>query len=97
MPPVKLLTIHTFHHLPGLGILVRGRTGPERIPYPLHTALLVRLQLPDGSHARLVATVEEVSHGNATGPALLLQTEAPLPLRPGLEIWLETETGKTRN
>jgi hypothetical protein len=84
-----LLTVAAAHHLPGLGVLALPAAGPPQPwPYPLHTALLVRLVWPEGYQATAPATVEEVSRADHTLPALLVQLEQGPALVAGTQIWL---------
>lgn len=88
MAEMLLLRVEKVWPLPGLGLLVlpAGPT-PALADYALHTALSVRLELPDGQ-AIATATVEEVSHDSAPMQALLLHDVAQMAVPPGTAIWL---------
>lgn len=82
-----LLITGLSHHLPGLGILALPET-TVRLPFPLHTALAVKLGFPTGQSATAVATVEEVDQNGITFSALLVKLEEQASLPPGTRIWL---------
>ena len=88
MSEVLLLYVAAAWPLPGLGLLVlpAGPT-PALAGYALHTALTVRLDLPDGQ-ATATATVEEVSHDAAPVQALLLHDVAQTAVPAGTAVWL---------
>jgi hypothetical protein len=77
--------------LPGLGLLLlpEGST-PYLTDQPLHTPLAVEVSLPDGSRYQGFATVEEVHHAAAAGPAsgLLLDLGPTREVPVGSIIWL---------
>lgn len=90
--PILLLRVATSWPLPGLGLLAlpAGPT-PHLTALPLHTALAVEVELPDGSRQPGLATVEEVSRANdSTGPArgLLLDLGLIRELPAGTALWL---------
>ena len=90
---VLLLRVATAWPLPGLGLLVLapGAT-PVLAPYPLHTALAVRVVLATGSSYSATATVEEINRADTTERALLL--ELPFgAVQPsvGSGIWLAAQ------
>ncbi|WP_375416741.1 hypothetical protein [uncultured Hymenobacter sp.] len=82
-----LLITGLSHHLPGLGVLALPAT-PGRLPFPLHTALVVNLGFPAGHSTQAVATVEEVDRYGITFSGLLVQLDDLADLPPGTRIWL---------
>jgi len=86
MAEILLLRVKAIWPLPGLGLLVlpAGPT-PALAGYALHTALIVRLELPAGQ-ATATATVEEVSHDAAPVQALLLHDFAQTAVPPGTAV-----------
>ena len=91
--PALLFTVASAHQVPGLGLLVLPGLNEQspHIPYALHTALPVRLLLPDGTAADATATVEEVSQNGRNTAALLLQLERPLVVPANTRILLLAE------
>ena len=90
-PTPFLLRVAAAWPLPGLGLLAlpAGPT-PYLTSLPLHTALPVRAQLPDGTQHPGHATVEEVNTENAAAPVrgLLLDLGATSTLPAGTIIEL---------
>lgn len=86
-----LLITGLSHHLPGLGILALPAT-PSRLPFPLHTALAVKLGFPAGNSTHAVATVEEVDQYGIMFSGLLLRLENLAELPPGTRIWLASSS-----
>ena len=91
-PPLTLLMrVAAAWPLPGLGLLLlpEGPT-PYLTAQPLHTALTVEVHLPDGSQQQGIATVEEVHHAAAAGPAsgLLLDLGPAREVPVDSTIWL---------
>lgn len=82
-----LLITGLSHHLPGLGVLALPQT-TVRLPFPRHTALVVKLGFPAGDSLNAVATVEEIDRNGVTFSGLLLQLESLADLPPGTRIWL---------
>jgi len=83
-----LLRVQAAWPLPGLGLLVlpAGPT-PALAGYALHTALIVRLDLPN-EQVVATATVEEVSHDAASVQTLLLHDFAQTAVPDGTAVWL---------
>lgn len=89
--PILLLRVAAAWPLPGLGLLALpdGPT-PYLASQPLHTALEVAIELPDGPRLPGVATVEEVSHaGAAPARGLLLDLGLLRELPAGALVWLQ--------
>lgn len=91
-PPLLLLRVAATWALPGLGLLALpdGPT-PHLNAHPLHTALAVEAELPEGTRLTGRATVEEVIRPDTTdAPArgLLLDFGTAAALPPGTSIWL---------
>ncbi len=91
---VLLLTVARCLPVPGLGLLLLPAAAtPQLAAWPLHTALAVRLRLPDGRTYAATATVEELVAAAAPQRALLLtDSQQPTPPPTGTTVWARAET-----
>lgn len=76
--------------MPGLGILALPAS-PARLPFPLHSALSVKLKFPAGHSTQAVATVEEVDRNGITFSGLMLHLDELADVPAGTRIWLNGE------